>query len=79
MSQKYDENVTKYENITFCDQNYHILRWRKGPQLAAELKILTLPEKVADTEITKAADVNIAMANGCAQACGVYSIDSQRR
>ena len=28
--------------------------------------ILTLPEKVADTEITKAADVNIAIVNGCA-------------
>ena len=41
--------------------------------------ILTLPEKVADTEITKAADVNIAIVNGCAQACAVYTIGSQRR
>ena len=41
--------------------------------------ILTLPDKVADTEITKAADVNISIGNGCAQACGVYAIGSQRR
>ena len=41
--------------------------------------ILTLAEKVADTEITKAANVNIAIVNGRAQACGVYYIDGQRR
>ena len=44
---------------------------------ATQIRILTLPEKVADTEITKAADVNIAIVNGCAQACGVYTIGSQ--